>query len=220
MPENETPTTLPRGEDVMRGFYPGSWYLRYFLSEPVITDEQAEELVALAGYLEDKQAKLDAWYAEGNARIARAIKAMQESAAYQSLASYVKEHPTKKGGKSLSTAYGEIKLRKQKGILRVYDEKLARELCPEATYEYQAPVAVKLSKDKLKDKLDAEGPLVFQAAEGPVVVAEVIPEIETMSINAKPSAEMEGEARPPRLLEESLNQEEAQHENANHESHE
>jgi len=208
--ETENAPALPRGEDVMRGMYPASGYLRYVLGEPVITDEQAEELVALAGYLEDKQAKLDAWYAAGKARIARAVEAMQTSPAYQSLPDYVRAHPTKKGGKSLVTAFGEIKLRVQRGILRVYDEKLARELAPkDALYTYQAPPAEKLSKDKLKEHVAANGPLTFQGAEGPVVVAEIIPEVETMQISPKPSSELEAEGLPPKLLEEMKKEEHA-----------
>jgi hypothetical protein len=212
MDTESKPVEIPRGRDIMAGLHEASGYLRYVLGEPVITDEQAEELVSLVGYLEDREAKLDAWYAAGKARIEKAKAAMAGSPAFKSLAEYVRAHPTKKGGKSLVTAYGEIKLRVQRGILKVYDEKLARELCPAATYEYQPAPSLKLSKDKLKTKIEADGPLTFPGADGPVVVAEIIPEIETMSITAKPSGEVEGDGLPPRLLE-SLTVEDAAHEN-------
>lgn len=203
---------LPRGEDPMRGMWPASGYLRYVLGEPIIEDAQAEELVALVGYLEDRQAKLEAWYRAGCARIEKAKLAMAGSPAFLSLAAYVHAHPTKKGGKSLVTAYGEIKLRVQKGILKVYDEKLAKINCPEAVVPYQAPLRENLSKEKLKEHILANGPLTVEGENGLTVIAEIIPEVETMQITPKPSGEMEGDAVPPRLLAE-IKQEDAAHEN-------
>ena len=208
--KTENAVTLPRGDDPMRGLWPGAIYMQTLLQQPVTSDEMAEELVALVGYLEDRQAKLDSWYRAGLARIERAKQALASAAAYTSLPDYVRAHPTKKGGKQLDTAAGTIKLRIQKKILRVYDEKLAKQYCPSALYTYQAPATEKLNKDKLKENVEMNGPLLFSGADGAaVIIAEVIPEIETMQITPKPSVELEGAAQPPRLLADVIRKEES-----------
>jgi hypothetical protein len=197
----------------MTGLWPRSVFNISFLQAPVKDDQIAEIILAEIAGLEAAKARVQWFAAEMVKKYDRALSVLAESEAVKSLPAYVKDST---GKKTLELPAGTIKVRVQKDILRVYDEKLARINCPEAVYSYQAPPAEKLSKDKLKAHIEAHGPLTVEGEDGLVTIAEIIPEVETVQIVCgKPSGELAGAAQPPRLLAEMLNREEAENENAN-----
>lgn len=193
------PLALPRGPDPMMGLHPGSLLMSGLLQDPVLDDQRVEDMVGLVAYIESRKARLEAWHKVGRERLAQAEAALTASPAYRSLADYCRAHPDKPGGKTLTTAAGTVKLRVQHGVLRVHDAALAAAAAPDALYDYQPPVTRKLSREKLAAIIKEKGPIMVDASGGPVIVAEVLDEVETLSV--EPSAEVLGaNAEGPRLL--------------------
>lgn len=187
---------LPRVPDPMTGLWPRSMFNIAYLQVPVADDQIAEIILSEVAGLEQAKARVQMWAAEMVKRYDSALTVIAESAAIKSLPAYVKATT---GKKTLALPSATIKVRTQKDVLQVYDEKLAKINCPEAVYAYQAPPAEKLNREKLREYIKAHGPLVVEGDNGQVVIAEVKPEIETVKIDARPSGEVAGAAQPLRL---------------------
>lgn len=176
MSENEN---LPRAPQPMCGLWPNS-INREMLNVPVETDEQANMVLDWIGWLEQRKAQVKTWCDRQMAGYDQAVDVLAGSPAVKSLAEYVKR--TGKGKKTLELPGGTIKVRVQRNVLQVYNRKAAQDCCPEACYEYQAPPSTKLSNEKLKTALFAIGGKLFADLAGEkVLVAEVLPEVETVS---------------------------------------
>jgi len=181
---------LPRAPQPMCGLWPNS-INREMLDHPVETDEQANMVLDWIGWLEQRKAQVKAWCDRQMAGYDQAVTVLADSPAVKSLAEYVKR--TGKGKKTLELPGGTIKVRVQRNVLQVYNRKAAQDCCPEACYEYQAPVTVKLSNEKLKTALFAIGGKLYADLAGEkVLVAEVLPEVET--VQTQPSDTPHGEA--------------------------
>lgn len=172
----------------MTGLWPNA-INREMLSHPVETDEQANMVLDWVGWLEQRRERVQAWANRQTSLLDEAVTVLADSPAVKSLAEYVKR--TGGGKKTLDLPGGTIKVRVQRNVLRVYNPKAVKDACPEACYEYQAPAAVKVSNEKLKAVLLASGGQLHAEIAGErILVAEVIPEVET--VQTQPSGDPHG----------------------------
>lgn len=176
---------LPRGPRPMTGLWPNSVLNIAVLKEPVVDDAGAEFIMAWAAYLEMRKAQIQAWCSRQVADVDKAINVLAESVATRSLAGYVK---TATGKKTLELPSGIIRVRVQRDVLRVYDEKGVLEADPTLGRAYQAPPKTFLDKAKLKDilKKSETHKMVLSGGDGALLVAELVPEVEM--VNCQPNA--------------------------------
>ncbi len=206
----ETNPNLPRIDEPMRGFFPGSIFRQTFLSAPVVDDQCAEIILAEVAGLEGSKARVRLWADRMIARYDEALTVLAESPAVKSLPDYVKKTT---GKKTLELPAGTIKVRTQRDILRVHNEAAVKAEVPGATYTYQAPESVKLSREKLKDWLKEHGGKLTTVVAGvPIVAAELIASVETCQLQPSELA-LSGVPEGGRLL--SLAMEEKRDEDAN-----
>lgn len=192
---------LPRVPAPMCGLWPNS-INREMLEHPIETDEQANMVLDWIGWLEQRKAQIKAWCDRQMQGYEQAVTVLAESPAVKSFAEYVKR--TGKGKKTLELPAGIIKVRLQRNVLQVYNAKAAKDACPEACYEYQAPPSMKMSNEKLKEVLFAIGGRLYADLAGEkVLVAEVLPEVET--VQTQPNSDPHG-AVVAGLLEERENE--------------
>ena len=201
------PDNLPRVPDPMTGLWPRSMFNIAYLQEPVKDDQMAQIILSEAAALESAKAQVAAWASVMAERYDKALAVISESAAFKSLADYVK---VTTGKKTLELPAGVLRVRTQKGILRIYDPAAVKRELPDATYKYQAPEAVKLSNEKVKAELaKRDGKLTVETPAGAVVVAEIIASVETLSFDARqPSGLADaGGQHGPRLLSAQMEEE-------------
>jgi len=173
---------LPRVTEKLRMGDQAQFYLSV-CADPVACDEHADDILALVAHIEERKRRTKAWCDAVCGRLDHFAERLKDSPAWTSLPEYVKNHPTA-GKKTLELPNGTIRVTNRKDVLKVHDKKAVRNAVPEACYEYEPPTQTKLSNDKLKKLMQERGEqsIVAETAAGVSIVAELLPEVETLSV--------------------------------------
>ena len=179
---------LPRIAGELRMGDQSQFYLSV-CADKVCCDEHADDVVALVAHIEERKRRTREWCDAMCKRLDGFAEKLKDSPAWQSLPKYVKSHPTA-GKKTLELPSGKIRVTNRKDVLVVHNKKAIVENVPEACYEYEPPKQIKVSNDKLKKLLKErkESTLVADTGAGIDVVAELLPEVETLSVTPNETA--------------------------------
>lgn len=161
----------------------GSLFYMAVCADPVCCDEHADDVIAIVAHIEERKRRTREWCDAQCKRLDTFAEKLKDSPAWASLPEYVKSHPTA-GKKTLELPSGKIRVTNRTDVLVVHNKKAILEAVPEACYEYEPPVQTKVSNDQLKKLLKKrkERALVVDTGAGIEIAAELIPEVETLSV--------------------------------------
>ena len=198
------PDNLPRHIPLRMG--EGALFRQMILDHPVKSDEMAEDVLSVVGFIEGNIARYKAYVEALTKKWEWYEEQLKETEAWKSLKDYVLAHPNK-GSKTLVLPSGTVKVSTRKNVLEVLDDDGALSACPEAGYEYQAPPVTKLSREKLKQFLDASGEktLIAGGPDGAQIVAQLLAEVESVKVTPSENT-LEQSAMGPKLSNEAMAQ--------------